>query len=391
MASEHRSNDDVVDDMTAHKQITVSATDLIESLATKMSQVLTQNQDQTPATTNEHSAAQIGIKLDGTNYPLWSQVVEMYISAKDKLGYINGDISQPETTDPTFRKWRTENAIVKGWLINSMDQNLVSNFIRFSTAKQVWDSIAITYFDGSDTSQVYALKRQVNNMKQAEGSIESYYNNLQGLWREIDFRRPNPMDCNADIQKYNTLLQEDRVYTFLDGLNDRLDKIRSDVLQMKPFPTVEQAYAHVRREEIRQMVMLAGADNNISAVMTTKGIRGVQQSSNLQMIKGGTTSSHGGRLSTKIKGQEIDGGGCSHCGNKKHNIDGCFKVHGYPEWWNDMKAKKQKEVAGGSGRVALASAEPQLSLISQVEYDSKPTSAQHELGHPHQGDHWAWY
>ncbi|PNX84560.1 beta-galactosidase, partial [Trifolium pratense] len=67
-------------------------------------------------------------------------------------------------------------------------------------------------------------------------------------------------------------------------------------------------------------------------------------------------------------------------GNKKHNIDGCFKVHGYPEWWNDMKAKKQKEAAGGSGRVALASAEPRLSLISQVEYDSKPTSAQHELG-----------
>ncbi|MCI35859.1 hypothetical protein A2U01_0057080, partial [Trifolium medium] len=112
--------------------------------------------------------------------------------------------------------------------------------------------------------------------------------------------------------------------------------------------------------------------------MTTKGIRGVQQSSNLQMIKGGTTSSYGGRLSTKIKGQEIDGGGCSHCGNKKHNIDTCFKVHGYPEWWNDMKAKKQKEVAGGSGRVALASTEPQLSLISQVEYDSKPTNAQHE-------------
>jgi hypothetical protein len=146
-------------------------------------------------------------------------------------------------------------------------------------------------------------------MKQAEGSIESYYNNLQGLWREIDFRRPNPMDCTADIQKYNTILQEDRVYTFLDGLDDRLDKIRSDVLQMKPFPTVEQAYAHVRREEIRQSVMLAGADNKISAVMTTKGIRGVQQSSNLQMIKGGTTSLNGGRLSTKIKGQEIEGGG----------------------------------------------------------------------------------
>ncbi|MCI30824.1 hypothetical protein A2U01_0052035, partial [Trifolium medium] len=98
------------------------------------------------------------------------------------------------------------------------------------------------------------------------------------------------------------------------------------------------------------------------------------------MIKGGTASLHGGKLSAKMKGQEIEGDGCSHCGNKKHNYDTCFKVHGYPEWWNDMKAKKQKEAACGSGRVALASANPQLSLISQVEYDSKPRNAQHEQG-----------
>ena len=83
----------------------------------------------------------------------------MYISGKDKLGYINGDFLQPEPTDPTFRRWRIENAIVKGWLINSMDPSLISNFIRFPTAKLVWDSIATTYFDGTDTSQVYDLKR----------------------------------------------------------------------------------------------------------------------------------------------------------------------------------------------------------------------------------------
>ena len=53
------------------------------------------------------------------------------------------------------------------------------------------------------------------------------------------------MKCVEDIQIYNSNIQEDRVYVFLDGLDDRLDKIRSDVLQIKPFPSVEQAYAHV--------------------------------------------------------------------------------------------------------------------------------------------------
>ena len=120
------------------------------------------------------------------------------------------------------------------------------NFIRFPTAKLVWDSIATIYFDGSDTSQVYDLRHRVTQIKQARGSLEIYYNDLQGLWREIDFRRPNPMECAVDIHNYNLLLlQEDRVYVFLDGLDDQLDKIRGDVLQLRPFRTVEQAYAQV--------------------------------------------------------------------------------------------------------------------------------------------------
>ena len=179
---------------------------ILEDLTARMIEVLTKNQTQTHLLTYDTSAAQIGIKLDGTNYALWSQVVEIYISGKGKLGYINGDFLQPEPTDLTFKRWRTENAIVKEWLINSMNPTLINNFIHFPTAKMVWDSVATTYFDGTNTSQVYDLKRRVTKMRQAGGSIEKYYNDLQGLWREIDFRRLNPMNCSIDIQKYNTIL-----------------------------------------------------------------------------------------------------------------------------------------------------------------------------------------
>ena len=96
--------------------------------------------------------------------------------------------------------------MVKGWLINSMDHSLVVNFFGYPTAKQVWDSAATTYFDGTDTSQVYELRCHVSRMKQAGGSIEKYYNNLHGLWQEIDFHRLNPMACAIDIQNYHPLL-----------------------------------------------------------------------------------------------------------------------------------------------------------------------------------------
>jgi hypothetical protein len=63
---------------------------------------------------------------------------------KDKLGLITGKIRQPALTDPTYSKWRTKNAIVKGWIINSLNPNLIGNFIKFPTAKGVWDVVAAT-------------------------------------------------------------------------------------------------------------------------------------------------------------------------------------------------------------------------------------------------------
>jgi len=47
-----------------------------------------------------------------TIHGLWSQVVEIYIFGKDKLGYINENIPQSIETYPAFRKWRTKNAVV---------------------------------------------------------------------------------------------------------------------------------------------------------------------------------------------------------------------------------------------------------------------------------------
>lgn len=78
------------------------------------------------------------------------------------MRFINGDLTK-KMIQPS--EWGEENIIVKGWLINSVDISLISNFIRFPTARHVWDYVAITYFDGNDKSQVFDLKRRVSQMK----------------------------------------------------------------------------------------------------------------------------------------------------------------------------------------------------------------------------------
>ncbi|RVW14354.1 hypothetical protein CK203_097441 [Vitis vinifera] len=268
---------------------------ILDNLTTKMTKVLSRAQASSPLPFTD-SPTVLGIKLDGSNYALWSQVVEMYILGKDKPRYINGDLPQPLETDPYFRKWWIENAIVNGWLINSMESSLVRNFICFPTTKQVWDSIATTYFDGSDTSQVYDLRRRVTRMWQGGESIEKYYND---------------------------------------------------------------AYAHVRREDTRQVVMISGVGNASSGViMATKGVKpGKPQT----LVKLGS--------STKSKSQ-IDGGKCTHYGNTKHTRDTCLKLHWYPDWWHELQSRKKKDnttTEEGMARAAMVIAEPQLSLIPMVD------------------------
>ena len=103
-----------------------------------MTETNPQNQITTINTTQNHDlpVAIPGVKLNGQNYELWSQIIEMFISGRDKLGFITSEITQPALTDSSYSKWRTENAIVKGWIINSLSPELIENFIRFPITKK---------------------------------------------------------------------------------------------------------------------------------------------------------------------------------------------------------------------------------------------------------------
>lgn len=42
------------------------------------------------------------------------------------------------------------------------------------------------------------------------------------------------------------------------------------MFQIQPFPIIDQAYAYVRREDLRQIVMLAKGDTTPSAIILSK-------------------------------------------------------------------------------------------------------------------------
>ncbi|KAL5745491.1 hypothetical protein ACOSP7_026637 [Xanthoceras sorbifolium] len=72
---------------------------------------------------------------------------------------------------------------------------------------------------------------------------------------ELDYRRPNDMECAVDVEKQRKRIVEGRVYMFLAGLDHSLDQVSSRVLATFPLPNMEETYSLVRREVQRQVTI----------------------------------------------------------------------------------------------------------------------------------------
>lgn len=79
-------------------------------------------------------------------------------------------------------------------------------------------------------------------------------------------------DCATDSKKFKKLVEKERVYDFLAGLNLGYDPVQIQILEKDPFPTLMQAYSYVQGEESRRNPMLHSPSQDRSAMMTTPQI-----------------------------------------------------------------------------------------------------------------------
>lgn len=273
----------------------------------KIDKVISDSKKPSMATVHETSFPTISVKLDGTNYRVLSQIMEMHIVGRRKKGYITGRKVAPAENDPSYDEWEAEDTLVKSWLINSMTEKLIAHFVQYGTAKEVWDAVRRSYLDVSDSSQIYELMKRSFQSRQGGRHLADYYNELNSIFLELDYRRPNDMGCPTDIEKLRKRTGDDRVYVFLAGLDHNLDQVSARILATSPIPSLEEAYSQVRREAQRQ---------------TTMGLEDHHEDSAMAFQKNNTR-------------QTLF---CTHCNSTKHTVNVCWKKHGYPEWFKLKQA-----------------------------------------------------
>ena len=110
----------------------------------------------------------------------------MYIRGQGKIGYITGDKKAPAANDSMFDKWDAENSMVMTWLVNSMEEDISSNYMCYTTAQELWDNVSQMYSDLGNQSQVFELTLKLGEIRQGDDSVTKYFNSLKRLWQDLD-------------------------------------------------------------------------------------------------------------------------------------------------------------------------------------------------------------
>lgn len=106
-----------------------------------------------------------------------------------------------------------------------------------------------TRFSQGDHFWITDLQEQIYTLIQGSQSVIDFFTRLKTLWDEFIRMRPNPQcvcdplcNCGADRQE-TQYQQEDQIISFLKGLNDNSNTIRSQIILLQPLPDVDKAFA----------------------------------------------------------------------------------------------------------------------------------------------------
>ena len=110
----------------------------IPSSSTVMADEFTNNPFFLPANENPGHILTSQPLTGPENYMSWARLVFLALSSKNKFGFVNGSIPEPNPSSPLFNSWSRCNTTVLSWLRNSLSMELKASVIYINTVKDLW-------------------------------------------------------------------------------------------------------------------------------------------------------------------------------------------------------------------------------------------------------------
>ncbi|KAL6312522.1 hypothetical protein AAG906_021215 [Vitis piasezkii] len=76
--------------------------------------------------------------LTGANYHTWRRAMLMALTAKNKVGFVDGTISRPMSHDLIYGAWNRCNSMISSWIINVVSREIADSLLYLDSACDIW-------------------------------------------------------------------------------------------------------------------------------------------------------------------------------------------------------------------------------------------------------------
>ncbi|XP_074346325.1 uncharacterized protein LOC141685098 [Apium graveolens] len=286
----------------------------------------------------------VSVKFDGNGFNNWKRSMLLVLSAKNKIGFVDGTIEAPNKASPEFKFWSRCNDLVISWIIFNLDATITKSVLFLQTAREIWSDLEERYGYASMT-EVYSLEQS-----------------LSGIVQDVNllpYCSCKKCTCNL-TKKIQDRQQDQKLLQFMMKLNDKFVAVRANILMMHHLPNMSAAYRlfaqEERHKEISQisnqsesMAFLANRrrdfdsgsyrvgntsfPNNGSYIIGNTGFPNNKTDYSSTNTENALKGNYSGTKRTVTKpGANYY---CTHCKVPGHSIERCYKIHGFPPYFRN--------------------------------------------------------
>ncbi|XP_057518382.1 uncharacterized protein LOC130799297 [Amaranthus tricolor] len=196
---------------------------------------------------DESNSILVETLLGASNYRSWRSSFKIGLASKRKLGFVTGATSRDMADSVKQEAWDTCNNMIISWILNGVSEPIKKSIIFLDNAHTIWIQLE-QRFSVTNGSRKYKLSKEIFETKQLDRNLSEYYVEIRGLWEEIESLNVLPAitQVATEFKEFLNALQtqqdEQRLFQFLNGLDDSYETHRSHILMQQPLPTVDEAY-----------------------------------------------------------------------------------------------------------------------------------------------------
>ncbi|XP_060202683.1 uncharacterized protein LOC132631100 [Lycium barbarum] len=230
------------------------------------------------------------------------------------------------------------NDLVVAWLANSVTKEIHRSVVYSEFAKDIWRELEARY-GKVDGARVFELKKALAHISQGSLDIASYFTKTKQLWDElasISVLSENRCNCIGGAKSE----EEQKVYQFLMGLNEVYVQVRSNILMIKPLPSMDTTYSILLSDEKQRQVSASTVFPSESASFHASFNTG------------------GSKFAPKVQFDPQKASlYCKYCKRTGYVIEKCHRLHGYP---SNFKFTRGSGSNSGPRKVAAKAASVRL-------------------------------